>query len=248
MPAKPLTKDQLKESAKLKDLFKAWQDAMRRAGSKVSQDDVADRLGIGQSAFSQYLNGKIPLNPDFAAKISGLIGAKVGDFSPTIARQINSLTVAIPSYDPPALLPADTVEIPQFDVSGSMGHGVILRDQPGVIRDWHVTEEWIKRNIPNNTGINNLCIVTGFGVSMQPLYNPGDPLIVDIGVTRADVDGVYFFRVGEEGFIKHLQRVPGEGLVVISENKMYKDWLVKPDMDFQVLGRVLTAWRSTLCF
>ena len=122
MPAKPLTKEQLKESAKLKEVFKAWQDEMRRTGSKVSQDDVADRLGIGQSAFSQYLNGKIPLNPDFAAKISGLIGTKVSEFSPTIARQINSLTVAIPSYDPPVLLPPDTIEIPQFDVSGSMGN------------------------------------------------------------------------------------------------------------------------------
>lgn len=49
------------------------------------------------------------------------------------------------------------------------------------------------------TAANKLCVVTGFGDSMRPMFNPGDPLLVDLGVEKADIDGVFFFRVGNEG-------------------------------------------------
>lgn len=136
------------------------------------------------------------------------------------------------------------VTIPQFDTGGAMGDGLILRDQPGVIQAWRVSPEWLQKNVKNATSAQNLCIVTGFGDSMRPLFNPGDPLIVDRGVNRVDFDAIYFFRVGEEGFIKRLQRVPGQGLVALSENKSYKEWVVTPDMDFEVFGRVLKIWRG----
>ena len=136
------------------------------------------------------------------------------------------------------------VTIPQFDAIGSMGNGLILRDQPGVIESWKVSPEWVSKNVKAHSGIKNLVIVTGFGDSMKPKFNSGDPIIVDIGVTSVDFDAIYFFRVGEEGFIKILQRIPGDGIRAISENKAYEAWTIKPDMDFEVLGLVLKAWKS----
>lgn len=139
----------------------------------------------------------------------------------------------------------DYIAILQYKgVGGAMGNGVILRDQPGEIQRWEVTPEWIQKNVKNHTGIKNLAIVTGFGDSMKGMYNPGDPLIVDIGVKSVEYDAVYFFRVGNEGFIKRLQRIPGEGLRVISSNKEYEAWTIRPDMDFEVFARVLKAWKS----
>ena len=123
-----------------------------------------------------------------------------------------------------------------------MGHGLILRDQPGVIRGWTVTPEWLAKNARNYTSAKNLVIVTGFGDSMRPVFQPGDPLLVDTGVMAVDFDGIYFFRVGNEGYVKRLQRIPGEGLLAISENKAYRDWTIKADMDFEVFGRVVKAW------
>lgn len=79
---------------------------------------------------------------------------------------------------------------------------------------------------------------------MQPLYNPGDPLLVDRGITTVDFDGVYFFRVGEEGFIKRLQRIPGQGILVISDNTKYRDWTIAANSDFEVFGKVVKAWRG----
>lgn len=160
--------------------------------------------------------------------------------------------LAAPNLDQPALSTSDSenaasgldLTIPQFDTGGAMGGGLILRDQPGVIQSWRVSPEWLQKNVKNATAAKNLCIVTGFGDSMRPLFNPGDPLIVDRGVTSVEFDAIYFFRVGEEGFIKRLQRIPGTGLMVLSENKSYHDWAVKPDMDFEVFGRVLKIWRG----
>lgn len=137
------------------------------------------------------------------------------------------------------------VLIPQFNTGGAMGGGLVLRDQPGVIQSWRVTPEWVQKNVRSYSAQQNLCIVTGFGDSMKPMFNPGDPLLVDIGIKVVEYDAIYFFRVENEGFIKRLQRIPGEGLRVLSANRdNYEPWTVKPDMDFEVFGRVLKVWRS----
>jgi len=137
------------------------------------------------------------------------------------------------------------ISINQYhDVRGAMGQGLVLRGESGQITGWKVTPEWLSKNVPSNTGNKNLAIVTGFGDSMRGMFNSGDPLLVDSGVKSLDYDGVYFFRIGDEGFIKTLQRIPGEGIRVISENKKYETWTITSDMDFEVFGRVLKVWKS----
>lgn len=125
-----------------------------------------------------------------------------------------------------------------------MGDGLVLKDQPGAIKSWTVTDEWAQKNIHRVTSIANLSIVTGFGDSMKPTYNPGDPLLVDTGVTEIDHEGIFFFRVGNEGFIKRLQRIPGQGILVISDNGKYRDWTINSDSDFEVIGKIVKAWCS----
>lgn len=146
-----------------------------------------------------------------------------------------------------AFLPAtnpDRVSIPQYDARGSMGDGLLLRDQSGVIRNLNVNKEWIAKNVKHCTAIENLCVVTGFGDSMRPMFNSGDPLLLDSGVKDLEGDAVYFFRVGDEGFIKRLQRIPGDGIRAISENKGYESWTIRPDMDFEIFGRIIKVWCS----
>jgi transcriptional regulator with XRE-family HTH domain len=140
------------------------------------------------------------------------------------------------------------VEIAQFDTGGSMGRGLVLRDQPGVIQSIKVSEEWAQKNVHHVTSLKNLAIVTGFGDSMRPMFNPGDPILVDRGITRCEFDGVYFFRVGEEGYIKRLQRIPvaGGGIIIRakSENSAYDPFEITQDMDFEVFARVVKAWKG----
>lgn len=144
--------------------------------------------------------------------------------------------------------PPEEILISQYDVGGAMGHGLELRDQPGIIQSWRVNPEWLERNVKAHSSAKNLCIVTGFGDSMQPLFNPGDPLLVDIGVRTVEFDSIYFFRIGNDGYVKRLQRIPTESGLVIrarSENKeAYDPFDITEKMDFEVLGRVLKVWRS----
>lgn len=139
------------------------------------------------------------------------------------------------------------VKIFQFDTGGSMGRGVVLRDQPGVIKSWTVSDSWLQQNVHRMTAPGNLCIVTGFGPSMTPLFNPGDPLLVDRGIKRVDVDAVYFFRIGEEGFIKQVQRLyHGSELILRAKsyNPMYDPFDIPQTPDFEVFGRVLKVWEG----
>ncbi|MFC6520103.1 helix-turn-helix transcriptional regulator [Undibacterium arcticum] len=246
MPANPLTPSQRAEAALLKSIFKEWQNRQRDSGNKVSQETASELLGFGQSALSQYLNGRIPLNLDAATKIAAMIECAVSDFSETLAKQAAKYAApATVAAVPAARTNSDDVEIPQYlGIGGSMGRGIVLQGLRGEIHSWRVTPEWVSKNVRNHSGVENLCIVTGFGPSMLGMFNPGDPLLVDRGVKSVDTDAVYFFRVGEEGFIKSIQRVPGVGLRAISRNPEFETWTITPDMDFEVLARVIKVWKS----
>ena len=160
--------------------------------------------------------------------------------------------LSIADDDPPSIglrAPApDDLEIVQYEAGGAMGTGLVLEDQPpGHIKAWRVDQEWLRLNVRHHTSIKNLCIVTGFGPSMRPKYNPGDPLLMDRGVNRVDHEGVYFFRVGDQGFIKQLQRIPTEAGLIIRVKSFNSDddpWEITEKMDFEVFGKILTVWKS----
>lgn len=154
-----------------------------------------------------------------------------------------------PSRSSPDGSAHDDLVIPQYKAGGAMGLGLILDGiQPGIIRSWSVTPQWVQSNIPSHTGITNLCIVTGFGDSMRGDYNAGDPLVVDRGVTTCDHEGIYFFRVGNHGYIKRLQRIPlrAGGIVIKakSSNANYETFEIFEDMDFEIFAKVLKVWKS----
>jgi len=145
----------------------------------------------------------------------------------------------------------DDVTIVQYDTGGGMGRShVILADQPGVIRKWNVNHQWLKQNVKGYTSVDNLRIVTGFGHSMKPMFNPGDPLLVDVGVKKVEQEGVFFFRIGEDGFIKTIQRIPqpGGGRILRAKSRNSDEFddfdIDEQTMDFHVLAKILTVWRS----
>ena len=205
---------------------------------------LAEKLGKSDSQVSQWLNASLNsgtgkprgMRPDTARFIEQQCNKARGWMD-----ESHNQILEISTFDKHA--ESEDVEIKQFhEVGGAMGPGVILRDQPGEIHSWHDSPDWIAKNVRSHTGAANLCIVTGFGDSMQPLYNPGDPLLVDIGVKSAEHDGIYFFRIGNEGFIKRLQRIPGIGLMAISDNKLYEKWTITPEMDFEVFAKIVKVW------
>ena len=201
-----------------------------RNAAKMTQEQFGDALGRTKGNVSSWEKGAHEPSWSLMLQISDLTNQPLPiDFK----------------YSPSAPVKReDEFEINQFDTGGSMGDGLILRDQPGVIQNWRVNAEWLQKNVRGYSSVKNLCIVTGFGDSMRPLYNPGDPLLIDISITSVEFDSIYFFRIGDEGFIKRLQRMPGVGIRVLSDNERYNAWDIKPEMDFEVFGRVIKVWKS----
>lgn len=213
--------------------------ALKRSGKKKT--DIWRACGISSGAVTFWFNGE---TQEITGKNLAVTASLLNVSAEWLATGKGSME------EKPALriiegIPSSDVRIEQYhDVIGSMGSGLLLRDLPGEITGWRVTSEWANKNIPSNTGKKNLCIVTGFGDSMRGMFNSGDPLLVDTGVRDLQFDGVYFFRIGNEGFIKRLQRIPGDGIRAISKNSDYETWTITADMDFEILGRVVKVWRS----
>lgn len=207
---------------------------------------LADELGVSIQLVHNWKIRRVP--PKYFRAIATAIGKTVDWIEGLEGHAVREPAATYQIREPGKPYPkpelSDNILIPQYDTGGAMGHGLVLQGFAGVIHSMQVSREWVRLNLRQATKPENLCIVTGFGDSMRGIYNPGDPLIVDTGVKAVEFDAVYFFRVANEGFIKRLQRVPGEGLIAISENKSYRDWSIKPDMDFEVFGRVLKAWKS----
>ncbi len=208
---------------------------------------LAEKSGVPQPTTHRFLSGKhgdprSTTVKKWAAVYSVTESQLRGD-EPLLNDSKSSPSLVVHSFQKSS---DEFVTINQFDeVGASMGVGVLLAEQPGQITSWNVTKEWLAKNIPANTGSGNLSIITGFGDSMKGMFNPGDPIVIDTGIKACKHDGVFFFRVGDEGFVKRLQRIPGKGIKVISTNPEYESWTITPDMDFQVLGKVLKVWEST---
>lgn len=206
---------------------------------------LEEKSGVPQPTTQRFLSGKHgDPRSSTVKKWAAAYGVKESQLrGDEPLEEIKSPNQVMPSFQKTS---DDFVTISQFEeVGASMGVGVLLAEQPGQITGWNVTREWLAKNIPANTGSGNLCIITGFGDSMKGMFNPGDPIVVDTGVKACKHDGVYFFRVGDEGFVKRLQRIPNIGIKVISTNPDYESWTITPDMDFQVLGKVLKVWEGT---
>lgn len=205
----------------------------------MNQSDLARAINVKPQTIQQWISGETTPKEKNLRKTAKVLtataeylryGSNKDDLSPNTDAEYNL---------------HKTYKIPQYDTHAAMGNGLILPDQPGVIQSWNVSKDWISKNVKGYQSVNGLCIVTGFGDSMRPLFNPGDPLLVDTSVNTVNFDGIYFFRVDNEGFIKRLQRIPGEGLRVLSENReRYEHWTIKDGMNFEVLGRVLKVWCS----
>ena len=219
----------------------------RRDGKQLFVDFVT-AADVGQGVAAQ-LNKLAFEHPDELI-VASTADALSSDFAKRIAHLAQGIATAPAPHEAPSSTPGATADlvITEYDTGGAMGHGYALEENPpGHIKAWRVTPEWLRMNVPVYSSLANLCIVTGFGPSMKPRYNPGDPLLCDRGFKKVDSDGVYFFRVDGHGFIKQLQRIPTENGLILrakSFNPDYDPFDITSKMDFEVFGKILTVWRS----
>lgn len=90
---KPLTDEQLEDALRLKAIYELKKNTLG-----LSQEAIADALGVGQSAIASLLNGVNALNPKNAAAIARALMVNVEEFSPSIAAEISEMYRSVGSH------------------------------------------------------------------------------------------------------------------------------------------------------
>lgn len=207
----------------------------REGGYKV----VAERIGCNPMSLYQIVRTNLPLGEKqkgVGNRIRSLLDGGYPDW-------LNAMRVSADNSDggesSDHLIPM--YQHPQRDIN--------MRSDGGDVRGMRVTDQWLKYNAARVLNKTSLAIVTANGTSMEPRFKAGDPLLIDTSIKTVLEDGVYFFRLSNEGFVRLLQRIPNQsGLIMLrakSFNSTFDSFDINPaSPDFEVLGRVVKAWKS----
>lgn len=125
-----------------------------------------------------------------------------------------------------------------------MGPGQVLPDHEYPIDNIGVDAVWLRKRC-SFTSPGNLAVLHAIGDSMKPTFKNGDVLLVDRGVTVANVDAVFVMAKGEELFIKRLLRHPAGHHLMISDNAAMSPIEIRFEGDLRIIGRVIYAWNGT---
>lgn len=135
----------------------------------------------------------------------------------------------------------DVYRIDVLDVSASAGDGSPSKDIIEVIRSIEYVPDQA-RVIFGNRPESSVKLINVRGDSMEGTIEPGDLIFVDVAVSNFDGDGIYVFDFNGDMFVKRLQKVKSE-LIVISDNPRYREWSIsEEEMDMlHVAGRVMLS-------
>nr|DAK33734.1 MAG TPA: Repressor protein CI [Caudoviricetes sp.] len=207
----------------------------------LSQAELARMIGVKQPSIFKILSGQT-LNPKNILEIATALNVdphwlKTGEGDPDPSYRI--VEVSEPQNP-------NTVRIDILDVEASAGNGAYLSptEQGLLSQEFDLT---FFRQQFGRADAKHLKLITVKGDSMAPTLESGDLLYVDISENYFAADGLYVFTFDGQTFIKRLQKV-GKEMLVISDNPTYKEWTFTQDDDVFIHGRVIFSmpmkWRK----
>ena len=147
----------------------------------------------------------------------------------------------------PAPAPAnspDSIRIPLFSATGSMGPGNELLTEDVILGDVPVSRTWLQTNLPRSRP-EALQLVHAYGDSMAGTLNSGDFALVDTDQRVPDVDGVYVLQANGQLFIKRVTRKMDGSHEVSSDNpKVRTVDVLNGSQQVDVCGRVVYGWNG----
>ena len=211
------------------------------ADKGLSQAELARMIGVKQPSIFKILSGQT-LNPKNILEIATALNVdphwlKTGEGDPDPSYRI--VEVSEPQNP-------NTVRIDILDVEASAGNGAYFSptEQGLLSQEFDLT---FFRQQFGRADAKHLKLITVKGDSMAPTLESGDLLYVDISENYFAADGLYVFTFDGQTFIKRLQKV-GKEMLVISDNPTYKEWTFTQDDDVFIHGRVVFSmpmkWRK----
>lgn len=216
---RPLTPEEVAESARLKTIYEQRKSAAKAAGRSLTQADVAEACGwSGQSAFSQYATGKVPLNVEALLKLAKALNFDAGEVSSRLLSTVASVQQdriqpsvklgSIETWDDETPLDDDEVFVPflhEVELAAGSGRFAIEESANSRLR-------FNKKDLRHN-GVqfsNAKCVKVG-GNSMVPVLRDGATVGVNVGKNSLSdiVDGeMYAINHNGQLRVKQVYRIP----------------------------------------
>ncbi|WP_041689456.1 helix-turn-helix transcriptional regulator [Enterobacter sp. 638] len=194
-----------------------------------------------------------------AANISRLETGKQKQFSEqTLNRLAHALSVSVPDLfislenestvyidsknDSSSRKEIDVYRVEVLDVSASAGTGHIQgSDVIDVIHAIEYNSDQALTLFGGRTS-SGVKVINVRGDSMASTIEAGDLIFVDVNVNEFDGDGIYVFGFDGKVYVKRLQMIPDQ-LLVISDNPKYREWNITKENEhrFYVYGKVLIS-------
>lgn len=232
------------ECSALKAAFDSYNRGRDRR-DRLTQERAALELGMNQGSFSNYLNGRLAINAEFAAGVARLIGIPVSAFSPRLAEEIDTMAKVTGKEEPGANgAPSadDYALIPQYTAIAECGGGY-LNDHAEVKGGLAFRRDWLAKL---RVRPENLRVIYAHGDSMEPYIFEGDVVLFDCSDIEPRDRQVYAIRRpdGSISIKRAIQQLSGAWLIRSDNQFKYPDEPVSESAlhSIPILGRVI--WRG----
>ncbi|MBA6145839.1 LexA family transcriptional regulator [Pseudomonas juntendi] len=218
---RPLTPEEIAESARLKDIYNKRKSEARSRGIALTQTEIGERCEwkSPQSTVNQYMTGKLALNLDALMRLSKALDFAPEDVSPRLAQSVQHLTY--PSIQagnvepgPPITTAPRRIEIVGTAQLGNDGYWVGLDNSDGWVETWSRDEDAYALRLK--------------GDSMAPAIRSGWVAVCE--PNHRLVPGEYVMVTTSDGqsMFKELLFESEDGVSVMSVNSAYErrtiDW------------------------
>lgn len=237
-----LTAEEIDDAKRLAEIFKQRKAEIKADGGHLSQESLAHDCGWkGQSAISQYMNARIPLNMEALLKLSSALKVPPEKISPRLTAQLPKPDANLDPLEAAGVMeewPTNTeIDVPYFrEVELAAGSGAFeVIENNGVAKRLPVRALEQSGVLPQNAAC-----ATVRGDSMLPTLPNGTCIAIDKGATRIYDGDIY--AIDHDGMlrIKVLYRLPMQRVRVVSYNDDYPDEIISGDeLQFlRIIGRV----------
>ena len=206
------------------DLTQRIQEAIEESGKSMSA--IAREMGVSPQAVRAWKEG-----------ISSPSMDRLDDLARATGKSSEWMHLGIGEKEDKQ---EGIISVPLLEVKASAGNGCINFSEQ-VVRRIDFFEDWLKRNV-RYTNRDNLDMITASGDSMEPTICTGDLLLIDHGINEVLYDSIYVAMVNGEVYVKRFQKTPSRTLLMISDNKKYQSFELKPEDEIRIIGRVVYYW------
>ncbi|MBJ7537185.1 XRE family transcriptional regulator [Marinomonas transparens] len=225
-------KMQNNESHPIESGYNSFKDRINVLSEKVGGMSALARLsGVSESVVRKWKQG------DSEPTVSRLLAlAQAGGVSVNwlVTGESSENTESQPKDDD---ITREFAMIPGYKVQVSAGPGMAPHDEEPT-RYLAFRHKWLKYR---NLNESDLVLVFTRGDSMEPTISDNDTLMIDTS-QRDMIDGsIYVIRTDNHLVVKRVQKLINKGLLLLSDNKEYKEQAIEPNEadDLEVIGRVV---------